>query len=254
MRRFLKIFISASLIYALLEIKFYGVFEKDWLPYLLKVLMVSVLFGLVIASFAALLTHFIKFKWYTFVLITVLISLAGLFTGYAIVYVFFRTLNGPERNFTSDLPDKPVEFAGSFLNGKSGRTINLKTEKGYFYEVHCDLTQVCVGTKLDAIPMGPKDEFEPCAHGDGLAFIETIMPAGIITDTRMIDFSGNGDINRTYYVLLGNGNIWTWGYYFSTVDSAVNVLDVFMFGAVGFIAAFLSSFALLIKRGGQRSW
>jgi hypothetical protein len=252
MLRFGKIFIAAWILFtafAAISLKF--LYGGNWLAAILNGLFTGAVFGVILASVAFLLTRYLKFSRGVFILVLVLMSIAGITTSVLIYSILDSIPSTPWEMIHPTPPDKPVAFFGNSMFLIGGGAIYVKTDKSGLFSHECLYENPCEWKKLEAFPEQPeKSGYGTCQEGFEPHYRTPKTPPGKVIDKYVVNYCGADYVIQHNWVLLEDGSIWHWSRYHAAVEFILYVL----IGIVGGITGTLSSFVLLVNRKSKETW
>lgn len=248
MARFGELFITPWLLSSALIAIMY---VEHWQTALLYGLLSGVVFGVILASVSFLLTRFLKYSSWTFILVLVLMTIVGITTGVLIYSKLDSLPSTPWVMLQPPPPYKPVKLVGNPMNFRDGGSIIIMADNSEYYSYECRGKNSCKWKKLESIPVQPGNsgygtcpiEFEP--H-----YRTPKTPPGTVIDKYVLNRCGADVVLQDNWVVLEDGTIWHW----SRFSSGIEILVYFLFGIVGGITGLLSSFVLLIDRNSKEAW
>ncbi len=249
MLRFGVVFIVAWIIFVILSTisMVFTAIGGNWLEAILYSLLVGAIIGLILAAVAFLLTRFLKFSSWIFILVTILMGITGILTSVLFYYILDSIPRIPWEMIQPDPPVKPIEFVGNSSFLIWGGAIFIKTENGDLYSHECIDSEPCTWKKLDAIPDQP---YNRCLKRRVPSYRTPKTPPGKVIDNYVLNYCGPDFSIQHNWLILEDGSIWHWSRYHAALEFFLYVL----IGIIGGISGLLSSFVLLVIRKSKNIW
>jgi hypothetical protein len=237
MPRSTKLFLSATLLFGLgYLVSMSGLvhFSAQAVGMITALLAISAVYGLPLSLFISRSVKKPLGVWWKVLAITVLLLLVGCSLGLASSYVLelIPTSNWKQLERS---PEPLAELVTTLpINVLSGG-IYGRTAAGTLYLYSCSGT--CGWTKADQLPSPPdKTDYWSGTCPSGLQepdrFVLKPLAPGRVIDSYATRYCGPDYLVDTYFILLDDGSLWSWGNFGSGMDSFLRLAAWSFFGGL----------------------
>lgn len=248
MRVFIKVFLLADISFSLpIAITLKYLFGGGWLSAILSSLTMGIIFGLVLASVAFVLTRYLYRLGCTSGIMVVILCLLGLVCSIAI-YKVLDDLPRGEWDRLSVPPEKPITFEDTKLFYQSGN-IHIRTNTGKVYAYQCS-QRACEWVQVDNLTITKERSPDECLEGMYKPQFRTPKPPSRVIDSTIINMCGVDSRIQINFIITEDGNIWRWrrGYL------ALFLIVYIFIAPIGLLSGLVSTLGLFARKLGKSGW
>ena len=237
---FTRVFLIASLFFALFLFFIRGIFHRDdFLNTVLACVLPGLIYGCALGVVSGIYSKLTRESYLTLFIAVIVLQVAGFFICFGIYRIIDQYPEG-EWIMMEPPPERAVSFSGNLPYNIWGGEFFVETTDGNIYSYVCGLEIDCEWRKVDDKQENLSDEFNGCVSEQSSNYLTPFIKPGKVIDKYQVEFCGPDYSTQVNYILLDDGTIWTWSRSSSAMEVALELLIWFLavpvINFIGFIA------------------